>query len=109
MQEVDLGAEDYDEETDEFAGYSGSNAHLFQNNSSTQSGQNDSKGSAHLGSSKASTNSKSTKSKQQRQREKDMKEVKMYYWTKVDQGDTDEVYKVLNYAQLQFKGENEMF
>ena len=38
-----------------------------------------------------------------------MKEVKMYYWTKVDQGDTDEVYKVLNYAQLQFKGENEMF
>ena len=33
MQEVDLGGEDYDEETDEFAGYSGSNAHLFQNNS----------------------------------------------------------------------------
>jgi len=29
-----------------------------------------------------------------------MKEVKMYYWTKVDQGDTDEVYKVLNYAKM---------
>ena len=29
-EEVDLG-DDYDEETDEFAGYSGSNAHLQQN------------------------------------------------------------------------------
>lgn len=29
MQEVDLGNEDYNEEDDEFAGYSGSNAHLF--------------------------------------------------------------------------------
>ena len=100
MQEVDLGGEDYDEETDEFAGYSGSNAHLFQNNSVSQSKLGDTQGSQHLGSSKASNASKSTKSKQQRQREKDMKEVKMYYWTKVDQGDTDEVYKVLNYAQL---------
>jgi ankyrin repeat protein len=26
----------------------------------------------------------------------------MYYWSKVDQGDTNEVYKILSYAKQQF-------
>jgi hypothetical protein len=62
MQEVDIG-EDYDEETDEFAGYSGSNAHLFANLAVNQETKNEMQGSQHLGSSKASTASKSAKSK----------------------------------------------
>lgn len=33
----------------------------------------------------------------------------MYYWTKVDQGDTNEVYKILSYAKQQFNQDNEMF
>ena len=38
-----------------------------------------------------------------------MKEIKMYYWTKVDCGDTSEVFKILTYAKQQFNKENEMF
>jgi DNA-binding protein Fis len=41
----------------------------------------------------------SKKSSQQKLREKNIKEVKMYYWSKVDQGDTNEVYKILSYAK----------
>lgn len=33
----------------------------------------------------------------------------MYYWTKVDQGDTNEVYKILIYAKQQFNQGNEIF
>lgn len=33
----------------------------------------------------------------------------MYYWTKVDQGDTNEVMKILNYAKMQFTLPNELF
>ena len=33
----------------------------------------------------------------------------MYYWQKVDRGDSKEVYKLLNYARQQFDQENEMF
>ena len=36
MQEVEIG-EDYDEETDEFAGYSGSNAHQYSMNAAGHS------------------------------------------------------------------------
>ena len=38
-----------------------------------------------------------------------MKEVKMYYWTKVDKGDTNEIYKILTFAKQHFTRENEMF
>lgn len=51
----------------------------------------------------------SRKSAQQRQREKNIKEIKMYYWTKVDQGDTYEVQKILAYAKQQFNVDNELF
>ena len=44
----------------------------------------------------------SKKSSQQKQREKNIKEIKMYYWTKVDQGDANEVFKILSYAKQQF-------
>ena len=33
----------------------------------------------------------------------------MYYWTKVDAGDTNEVFKILTYAKQQFNRENELF
>jgi len=33
----------------------------------------------------------------------------MYYWTKVDQGDTNEVFKILKYAEMQFNQDNELF
>jgi len=62
MEAVDLGAEDYDEETDEFAGYSGSNAHLFAKDSeghSVASANKDPEArKQHLASSKASSSSK---------------------------------------------------
>ena len=97
-QEVDLG-DDYDEETDEFAGYSGSNAKQYATHQAVaaQSKPN------------MALSSVSKKSSQQKQREKNIKEVKMYYWTKVDQGDTNEVYKILSYAKQQFNKGNEMF
>jgi hypothetical protein len=41
----------------------------------------------------------SKKSGPQKQREKNIKEIKMYYWTKVDQGDANEVLKILCYAK----------
>ena len=33
----------------------------------------------------------------------------MYYWTKVDRGDTNEVYRILSYAKQQFNQDNELF
>ena len=57
---------------------------------------------------KKSEASKPLKSVEQRQREKNIKEIKMYYWTKVDSGDTNEVFKILSYAKQQFN-ETELF
>jgi ankyrin repeat protein len=33
----------------------------------------------------------------------------MYYWTKVDQGDRNEVVKILSFAKQNFNRENELF
>ena len=33
----------------------------------------------------------------------------MYYWTKVNSGDTNEVFKILSYAKIQFTRDNELF
>ena len=56
-----------------------------------------------------SNSSKGKKSQQQKDREKNIKEIKMYYWTKVDQGDRTEVVKILTFAKQNFNQENEMF
>jgi hypothetical protein len=34
-----------------------------------------------------------------REREKNIKEIKMYYWSKVDYGDKGEVLKILTFAK----------
>ena len=46
-----------------------------------------------------SSSSKDKKTQQQKDREKNIKEIKMYYWTKVDQGDRTEVVKILTFAK----------
>jgi len=71
QEELDVGNDDYDEETDEFATYSRNKEGFTQANSSTHS-------------MKSSSSKKSTK---MREREKNIKEIKMYYWSKVDYGD----------------------
>ena len=115
LENVDL--DDYDEETDEFAGYSGSNAQQQQlcqasaqyaaaAGSSSAASSAQPQGQALTG---ANMSSVSKKSSQQKQREKNIKEIKMYYWTKVDQGDANEVFKILSYAKQQFNQDNELF
>lgn len=78
--------DDYDEETDEFAKPS--------KPVSKQQQPEERK--------KSEVSSKPVKSSEQKQREKNIKEIKMYYWTKVDSGDTNEVFKILSYAKQQF-------
>lgn len=88
--------DDYDEETDEFAVYRGK---------SPKDGDKDTtKSSVHTASTKKS---KSGKSDAVREREKNIKEIKMYYWTKVDTGDRDEVIKILQFARSNFAKDNE--
>jgi hypothetical protein len=48
---------------------------------------------------KSSSSKNSKKSVEQRERDKNIKEIKMYYWTKVDQGDRNEVVKILSFAR----------
>jgi hypothetical protein len=74
--------DDYDEETDEFA--TGPRGRSPKNDLSTT------QTSVHTASTR-----KSKKSDAVREREKNIKEIKMYYWTKVDMGDRDEVVKIL--------------
>ena len=90
LENVEL--DDYDDETDEFAGYSGSQHQQNNENDISQTSKQSDK--YHMASSQTSK-----KSSQQKLREKNIKEVKMYYWSKVDQGDTNEVYKILSYAK----------
>ena len=48
---------------------------------------------------KTSSSKMSKKSSKERERDKHMKEIKMYYWTKVDMGDRNEVIKILTFAK----------
>lgn len=108
--------QDYDQETDEFAGYSGSNAQQYSDatiaaqHAITRAQEKQVNKDRGLKQTVQSSSSQvSTKSSQQKQREKNMKEVKMYYWTKVDKGDTNEIIKILTFAKQHFTKENEMF
>ena len=85
------GADDYDEETDEFANYQASNTI----NASTAS-------------IKTSSSKMSKKSSKERERDKHIKEIKMYYWNKVDLGDQNEVIKILTFAKQNFNQSNEL-
>lgn len=80
MAQVDVGNDDYDEETDEFATYSNKKDGRAQASASIKS-------------------SSSKKSSKMREREKNIKEIKMYYWSKVDYGDRQEVLKILTFAK----------
>ena len=127
--DIDVGNDDYDEETDEFANYSqqqhvqhvGDGMSNQQSNMGMPTGKNEAgpqTGQSQPGQSNPqltsmnqsikSNSSKGKKSQAQRDREKNIKEVKMYYWTKVDQGDRTEVVKILTFAKQNFNQENEM-
>lgn len=84
------GRDDYDEETDEFATYSAS---ARGRPGATQ------QPTASTASMKSSASKASKKSSAVKEREKNIKEIKMYYWTKVDQGDRNEVIKILSFAK----------
>lgn len=105
--------EDYDQETDEFAGYSGNIDKRFSDATAEASKALElaqQKEKSGLKQTIQSSNSQaSKKSAQQRLREKKKKELKMYYWTNVDKGDTNEIYKILSFAKKEFNKENELF